>query len=349
MRLIERVAFKKEDYPGYENKRGAGSNCDKQFLLGECCTFRFSSSANAKVSKVKQNMKRPRKPADPLKFVPRQPNCFEFRHPPLDIVSCMSGNPVLNTPLGRSLEHHQTLVSASQQETFLEHGQPRELLQDPTCAYPQGNYLANRHLPSDLVTFVNDTPALNILYGRSQLLQTPTCASQQGNVSECVLPRGIHQTPSLVRASLQRNILVHGQSRELLQAPLCANQQRNYLASRHPPFDLNLQMRGIPGCNEPPHIDHILIKCKSIFGGSFERVVKALGGPDHNSSYFLTQALQLGCTRYIAGDPRGTPRNYEYIIEELRKFVAGRQAWQVSRQLTVENNLACNSRTGPFT
>ncbi|XP_074368211.1 uncharacterized protein LOC141708463 [Apium graveolens] len=316
-------------------------------------------------------MKRPQKPAeDPPMFVPWQPNCFEFRHPPSDLFTCKNGNSALDISLGRSLELRQTLVRASQQVNILEHGQPRELLQTPTCAYQQGNYLANRRLPSDLVTFLNDTPALNIPYGRSQLLQTPTCASQQanilervlpcelfqtlirasqrGNISEHVLPHEIHQTPSLVHDSLQRNILVHGQPRELLQAPICANQQRNYLASRHHPSDLNLHMWVIPGCNEPPHIDHILLKCKNIFGGFFEQVVKALGGPNHNSSYFLKEALQLGYTRYIDGDPRGTLTNYALIIEELGKIVAWRQAWQVSRQLTVENNLASNSRTGPF-
>ncbi|XP_039123856.1 uncharacterized protein LOC120260444 isoform X2 [Dioscorea cayenensis subsp. rotundata] len=33
--------FNIEDYPGYNNKRGDGSRCDKQFTLGECCTFMF--------------------------------------------------------------------------------------------------------------------------------------------------------------------------------------------------------------------------------------------------------------------------------------------------------------------
>ncbi|KAL8148767.1 heavy metal-associated isoprenylated plant protein 41-like [Apium graveolens] len=306
LRLVECVAFKKEDYPGYENKRGSGSNCDKQFLLGECCTFRFSFSGNAKVTKAKQNMKRPQKPADPPKFVPRQPNFFQFRHPPSDFVTCMSGNPALNISYGRS-----------------------QLLQTPTSASQQANVLE-----------------LVLLH---ELFQTLIRASQQGNVSEHVLPRETHQTPSLIYDSQQRNILVHGQPRELLQASICANQQRNYLASRHPPSDLNLEMRGIPRCNEFPHIDYILMKCKSIFGRFFEQVVKALESPDHNSSNFLKEAFQLGYTRYIAGDPRGTPSSYAYFVEELVKFVAGRRGWQVSRQLTVENNLACNSRTGPFT
>lgn len=39
--LIDRVPFKTEDYPGYNNKRGSGPRCDEPFRLGECCTFKF--------------------------------------------------------------------------------------------------------------------------------------------------------------------------------------------------------------------------------------------------------------------------------------------------------------------
>ncbi|KAH9804411.1 NB-ARC domain-containing protein [Citrus sinensis] len=35
------VNLKKEDYPGYNNKRGAGLKCDEPFPLGECSTFIF--------------------------------------------------------------------------------------------------------------------------------------------------------------------------------------------------------------------------------------------------------------------------------------------------------------------
>ncbi|KAK4278243.1 hypothetical protein QN277_016112 [Acacia crassicarpa] len=38
---IECVEFKKEDYPGYNNKRGDGSRCDQPFPLGKCSTFKF--------------------------------------------------------------------------------------------------------------------------------------------------------------------------------------------------------------------------------------------------------------------------------------------------------------------
>jgi hypothetical protein len=48
--LAECVDFKKEDYPGYKNKRGDGSRCDKPFPLGECSTFKFRLSLKTKTS-----------------------------------------------------------------------------------------------------------------------------------------------------------------------------------------------------------------------------------------------------------------------------------------------------------
>lgn len=48
--LAECVDFKKEDYPGYNNKRGDGSRCDKSFPLGECSTFKFRLSLKTKTS-----------------------------------------------------------------------------------------------------------------------------------------------------------------------------------------------------------------------------------------------------------------------------------------------------------
>ncbi|CAF2080771.1 unnamed protein product [Brassica napus] len=46
--LTQCVAFEKSEYPGYENKRGDGSRCDKPFPLGECTTFKFAVSRVAK-------------------------------------------------------------------------------------------------------------------------------------------------------------------------------------------------------------------------------------------------------------------------------------------------------------
>ncbi|GJM98487.1 hypothetical protein PR202_ga15506 [Eleusine coracana subsp. coracana] len=37
--LIKKVRFQKEDYPGYNQKRGSGAKCDQHFKLDPCCTF----------------------------------------------------------------------------------------------------------------------------------------------------------------------------------------------------------------------------------------------------------------------------------------------------------------------
>ncbi|EXC15613.1 hypothetical protein L484_006877 [Morus notabilis] len=39
--LKEKVVFKKEDYPGYENKRGSETRANGTFPLKECFTFKF--------------------------------------------------------------------------------------------------------------------------------------------------------------------------------------------------------------------------------------------------------------------------------------------------------------------
>ncbi|XP_040245728.1 uncharacterized protein At4g26485-like [Aegilops tauschii subsp. strangulata] len=38
---FEMVAFRKEDYPGYNQKRGDGDRCDEEFPLRNGCTFKF--------------------------------------------------------------------------------------------------------------------------------------------------------------------------------------------------------------------------------------------------------------------------------------------------------------------
>ena len=40
--LKEKVEFKKQDFPGYHNKRGGEINGNKTFPLNECYTFKFS-------------------------------------------------------------------------------------------------------------------------------------------------------------------------------------------------------------------------------------------------------------------------------------------------------------------
>ncbi|XP_045791180.1 uncharacterized protein At4g26485-like, partial [Trifolium pratense] len=39
--FLEEVDFDQFSYPGYNNKRGAGSNCDQSFRIGESSTFKF--------------------------------------------------------------------------------------------------------------------------------------------------------------------------------------------------------------------------------------------------------------------------------------------------------------------
>ncbi|KAG6755471.1 hypothetical protein POTOM_041297 [Populus tomentosa] len=40
--LVEKVRFKKADYPGFNNKRGSGPRADQAFSAGNCCTFKFT-------------------------------------------------------------------------------------------------------------------------------------------------------------------------------------------------------------------------------------------------------------------------------------------------------------------
>ncbi|CAK7323937.1 unnamed protein product [Dovyalis caffra] len=44
--LVDKVRFRKSDYPGYENKRGAGSRADENFPAGNSCTFKFGKSTS---------------------------------------------------------------------------------------------------------------------------------------------------------------------------------------------------------------------------------------------------------------------------------------------------------------
>ncbi|GFS45187.1 ferredoxin-fold anticodon-binding domain protein [Actinidia rufa] len=41
LRLVDEVCFSIYDYPGYENKRGAGNRSHETFPIGECSTFKF--------------------------------------------------------------------------------------------------------------------------------------------------------------------------------------------------------------------------------------------------------------------------------------------------------------------
>ncbi|CAK7323944.1 unnamed protein product [Dovyalis caffra] len=39
--LVEKVRFRRSEYPGYSNKRGSGARADETFPAGNCCTFKF--------------------------------------------------------------------------------------------------------------------------------------------------------------------------------------------------------------------------------------------------------------------------------------------------------------------
>lgn len=56
--LIECADFKREDYPGYHNKRGDGNRCDEPFPLGKCCTYKFIYNPKAKQKSHKKGKKR---------------------------------------------------------------------------------------------------------------------------------------------------------------------------------------------------------------------------------------------------------------------------------------------------
>ena len=44
--LIDKVSFRKQDYPGYHPKRGAGAMPNRRFCLGDCYTFKFRVKPN---------------------------------------------------------------------------------------------------------------------------------------------------------------------------------------------------------------------------------------------------------------------------------------------------------------
>lgn len=53
--LIECADFKKEDYPGYNNKRGDSYRCDDSFPLGECSTFKFIHNPRSMKNHLRRN------------------------------------------------------------------------------------------------------------------------------------------------------------------------------------------------------------------------------------------------------------------------------------------------------
>lgn len=70
LKLIECADFKREDYPGYNNKRGDSYRCDEPFPRGKCNTFNFIYNPKAKrQNHVKRNKM----------SVSRQQTCFPLQ------------------------------------------------------------------------------------------------------------------------------------------------------------------------------------------------------------------------------------------------------------------------------
>jgi 25S rRNA (uracil2634-N3)-methyltransferase len=44
--MVSKVDFSKKDYPGYNQKRGAGARCDKNFPISGSVTYKFSIERN---------------------------------------------------------------------------------------------------------------------------------------------------------------------------------------------------------------------------------------------------------------------------------------------------------------
>ncbi|KAM0847032.1 hypothetical protein ACQ4PT_055295 [Festuca glaucescens] len=53
--VVRTVLFSREDYPGYNQKRGDSAKCDQPFALGPCCTFMFCLGDVKKLKKVHGN------------------------------------------------------------------------------------------------------------------------------------------------------------------------------------------------------------------------------------------------------------------------------------------------------
>ncbi|XP_040383600.1 uncharacterized protein LOC102721956 isoform X2 [Oryza brachyantha] len=70
--------IKKEDYPGYNQKRGDSAKCDQPFDLGACCTFMFIRDLE-RLKKVRGN--RTRAFSSPVGDIPFHPLVPAYLHP----------------------------------------------------------------------------------------------------------------------------------------------------------------------------------------------------------------------------------------------------------------------------
>ncbi|XP_062086779.1 heavy metal-associated isoprenylated plant protein 41-like [Humulus lupulus] len=87
--LMECVEFNIKDYPGYNNKRGDGSKCDKTFRLGKCSTFKFGLS----------NSSHPRATTSSFEKFHRRFEKFQVQNPSIDFDRSQMDSVRLTSPL----------------------------------------------------------------------------------------------------------------------------------------------------------------------------------------------------------------------------------------------------------
>ncbi|TVU09954.1 hypothetical protein EJB05_43453, partial [Eragrostis curvula] len=118
--MFEKVCFQKEDYPGYDQKRGSGPRCDQPFVLGPCYTFKFQIGDFKKHKKPNQNS------AGPFSLIGGhdaradnlENNIRPFHLPPLVQAPWPHFSPVVNTiRIITALQH--CVVVQMQQPGFL--------------------------------------------------------------------------------------------------------------------------------------------------------------------------------------------------------------------------------------
>lgn len=136
--LIDLVDFKIEDYPGYNNKRGAGLRCDEPFPLGECSTFKFRFSPTAKkILKARRNLDTSHQKFQLLQDTPIQ---------------------TLQPPIPFEFRLHQTNFTACMNNITGYVGTPRYLQDTPIQTLQQPISFESRLPQTNFTTYMNDSP-----------------------------------------------------------------------------------------------------------------------------------------------------------------------------------------------
>ncbi|WVZ65330.1 hypothetical protein U9M48_014711 [Paspalum notatum var. saurae] len=85
--LVDKVPFRQEDYPGYNQKRGEGARCDEPFNLGLCFTFKFQIGCSKDRYNTNGNMTAPATERWPFHLSPpAQTLPWEHLCPPINTV-----------------------------------------------------------------------------------------------------------------------------------------------------------------------------------------------------------------------------------------------------------------------